>query len=58
MPTQTQNKTSILCKTVILWWGCVIIVDVENCTQSECVPLSVTNHHAKRICIVILLYFL
>jgi len=29
MPTQTQNKAHNLRITVILWLGCVTIVDVE-----------------------------
>jgi len=40
MPTQTQNKRNILRKTVILWWGCVTIVDVEK-LYTICVCVSI-----------------
>jgi len=56
MPTQTQNKTSILRKTVILWWDCVTIVDMEKLyTVWVCVSILISPEcKAHATCYIII----
>jgi hypothetical protein len=49
-----QNSTGSLLTAMKYWYRCVTIVDVERQNlYLLCVPIALTNQHAKRMCRII-----